>query len=343
MSGLRFAVIGINHNHIYGQVGRMLDAGAEFVAFHAPEDDLAADFRRALPAGAPRARPARDPGGRVHPADRQRRHPRRPRATRRRGDAARQGLHGDKPGITRSSSSPRCASVQAETGRIYSICYSEHSRRAPPCSAGELVAAGAIGQVRPDRRPRAAPAPQAARAPTGSSSARATAASSPTSPRTSSSSSCSSPARPTPRSLSATVGQPRQSRQRPACRTSAISTCATDGTHRLRPGRLVHARRPADLGRRPPDHPGHRGLHRAAQVRRHRRPARHRPSVPRRRQGHRSTSTARDVDCPIGRQLLADILNRTETAMPQAHCFKAMELALRGAGQAGAAAAAPGS
>ena len=29
-----------------------------------------------------------------------------------------------------------------------------------------------------------------------------------------------------------------------------------------------------------------------------------------------------------GRQLIADIQNRTETAMPQRRCFKAMELAL---------------
>jgi hypothetical protein len=39
------------------------------------------------------------------------------------------------------------------------------------------------------------------------------------------------------------------------------------------------------------------------------------------------------IDCsttelPYGRQLIADVLNRTETAMPQARCFKAMELAL---------------
>ena len=32
---------------------------------------------------------------------------------------------------------------------------------------------------------------------------------------------------------------------------------------------------------------------------------------------------------PYGRQLVDDVLNRTETAMPQAHCFLAMELALR--------------
>jgi hypothetical protein len=41
----------------------------------------------------------------------------------------------------------------------------------------------------------------------------------------------------------------------------------------------------------------------------------------------------RYVDCAdtllsYGPQLVDDVLNRTETAMPQAHCFRAMELAL---------------
>jgi hypothetical protein len=34
------------------------------------------------------------------------------------------------------------------------------------------------------------------------------------------------------------------------------------------------------------------------------------------------------VELPYGRQLMADIRDRTETAMPQERCFKAMELAL---------------
>jgi predicted dehydrogenase len=34
------------------------------------------------------------------------------------------------------------------------------------------------------------------------------------------------------------------------------------------------------------------------------------------------------VELPYGRQLTADILNRTETAMPQEHCFLASQLAL---------------
>ena len=36
-----------------------------------------------------------------------------------------------------------------------------------------------------------------------------------------------------------------------------------------------------------------------------------------------------DVALPYGSRLVDDVLNRTETAMPQAHCFLATELALR--------------
>ena len=47
----------------------------------------------------------------------------------------------------------------------------------------------------------------------------------------------------------------------------------------------------------------------------------------------------RYIDCikdilPYGTQLVDDVLNRTETAMPQAHCFLATELALKAQKQA---------
>src|SRR3712207_1039955 len=48
-SGVRFAAIGINHNHIFGQVDALLGAGAEFVSFFAPEDDLAVPFAERYP------------------------------------------------------------------------------------------------------------------------------------------------------------------------------------------------------------------------------------------------------------------------------------------------------
>jgi predicted dehydrogenase len=46
---IRFAVIGINHNHIFGQVNALLSAGAKLVGFYAPEDDLAAVFAARYP------------------------------------------------------------------------------------------------------------------------------------------------------------------------------------------------------------------------------------------------------------------------------------------------------
>ena len=42
----------------------------------------------------------------------------------------------------------------------------------------------------------------------------------------------------------------------------------------------------------------------------------------------------RDVELPYGRQLVSDVVNRTETAMPQEHCFLATELMLRAQQQA---------
>ena len=34
---VRFAAIGLNHNHIYGQARMLLEAGAELVSYFAPE------------------------------------------------------------------------------------------------------------------------------------------------------------------------------------------------------------------------------------------------------------------------------------------------------------------
>ena len=41
-----------------------------------------------------------------------------------------------------------------------------------------------------------------------------------------------------------------------------------------------------------------------------------------------------DVPLPYGQRLVDDVVNRTETAMPQAQCFLAMELALQAEKQA---------
>jgi hypothetical protein len=41
-----------------------------------------------------------------------------------------------------------------------------------------------------------------------------------------------------------------------------------------------------------------------------------------------------DVPLTYGHQLVDDVLNRTETAMPQEHCFYAAELSIRAQTQA---------
>ena len=46
---IRFAAIGLNHAHIYGQVSSLLQAGAELVCFHATEPDLIASFQKSFP------------------------------------------------------------------------------------------------------------------------------------------------------------------------------------------------------------------------------------------------------------------------------------------------------
>ena len=144
---IRFAAIGLNHNHIYGQTVLLLSAGAELVSFYAPEPDLVAQYSGAFP----QARLARSQAeiledGTIHlvisagiPCER-----------------APLGIavmrHGkdymsDKPGFTTLEQLAAVRQVQAETGRIYSICFSERFEVAAAVKAGELLQAGAIGKV----------------------------------------------------------------------------------------------------------------------------------------------------------------------------------------------------
>src|SRR5262245_45381289 len=46
---IRFSVIGINHDHIHGQIGATQRGGGELVSFYAKEPDLAAAFAKRYP------------------------------------------------------------------------------------------------------------------------------------------------------------------------------------------------------------------------------------------------------------------------------------------------------
>jgi predicted dehydrogenase len=144
---IRFSVIGLNHGHIYGQVNTVIRGGGELVAFHAKEDDLAAAFIKSFPqakrvpteseiledksiqlvvsASIPNERAPLGIRVMEHGKD----------------------FMVDKPGITSLSQLANVRKVQKKTGRIYSILYSERIEHQATVKAGELVQAGAIGKV----------------------------------------------------------------------------------------------------------------------------------------------------------------------------------------------------
>ncbi|RYE83230.1 MAG: Gfo/Idh/MocA family oxidoreductase [Hyphomicrobiales bacterium] len=144
---IRFAVIGINHSHIYGQVDCLLAAGAEFVAFHAIEDDLATPFGEKYP----QARRVGDKraileDSSVHMVLTAAILNERAAVS---IEAMRHGkdVMSDKPGMTSHAQLDELRRVVKETGRIFSVCYSEHFETRSTVKAGELVQAGAIGEV----------------------------------------------------------------------------------------------------------------------------------------------------------------------------------------------------
>jgi predicted dehydrogenase len=147
VSNVRFSVIGIDHDHIYGQTNVMLDAGAELVAFHGPDETLAAAYARRFP----QARRVADPREILEDPSIQL-----IVSAGVNSDRAGTGIaamrHGkdymsDKPGLVSLEQLADVRRVQAETKRIYSICYSEHYLTRSTTRAGDLVRAGAIGEV----------------------------------------------------------------------------------------------------------------------------------------------------------------------------------------------------
>jgi predicted dehydrogenase len=144
---IRFAAIGLNHGHVYGMTEAVIRGGGELVSFYAPEDDLAAAYQKRYPQ-AKRAREERevleDAGIKlvVSAAIASERAPLGVRVMKHGKD-----YMSDKPGITTLEQLAEVRTVQAETKRIYSICYSERLENKATVRAGELVKAGAIGKV----------------------------------------------------------------------------------------------------------------------------------------------------------------------------------------------------
>jgi predicted dehydrogenase len=144
---IKFAVININHPHIYGMTDAIKRGGGELVALYAKEPELVADYLKAYP----EAKLAKseteileDPSIQLVlssgiPEER-----------------APLGIrvmqHGkdylsDKPGIITLEQLAAVKKVQKETKRIYSIMFSERFENKGTEMASQLVKAGAIGQV----------------------------------------------------------------------------------------------------------------------------------------------------------------------------------------------------
>jgi len=144
---IRFSVIGLNHGHIFGMVDSLIEGGGELVAVYSREPELLPGFTKRFPnvkiakseseiiddssiqmvasAGIPVERAPL--GIRVMQSGKD--------------------YMADKPGILTLEQLAEVKKVQKETKRIYSIMYSERLGNRASVYAGELVQAGAIGKV----------------------------------------------------------------------------------------------------------------------------------------------------------------------------------------------------
>ena len=144
---IRFSVIGLNHGHITGMTNAVIRGGGELAFVYAAEPELVAQFTKQFPS----ARVARseaevleDPSTQavLSAAIPDERAPIGLRVMR-----AGKDYIADKPGITTRAQLAEVRRVQADTGRIYSIVYSERFENRATVRAGDLVKAGAIGRV----------------------------------------------------------------------------------------------------------------------------------------------------------------------------------------------------
>jgi predicted dehydrogenase len=145
---LKFAAIGLDHRHIYHQVGRLLDLGAECTGYYTREEAASLEgFAQRFP-DLVRVRDVRalleDPEIQLIvtaaiPSER--------------AEIAQEAMrHGkdvmvDKPGVITKAQLDDIVRLQRQTGRIWSVNFSERFEVRAMTRAAELVRAGAIGRV----------------------------------------------------------------------------------------------------------------------------------------------------------------------------------------------------
>ncbi|WP_406858638.1 Gfo/Idh/MocA family oxidoreductase [Alsobacter sp. KACC 23698] len=145
---MRFAAIGLDHRHIFHMVGGLLDAGATCAGFDPQTSDprVLAGFRERFPDLQPVDRDALLDDASVDmivcaaiPSDRA--------ALAVRAMRAGKDVMVDKPGVTTLEQLAAVEAAVAQTGRIFSVCFSERFIVPATIVAGKLIADGAIGRV----------------------------------------------------------------------------------------------------------------------------------------------------------------------------------------------------
>ena len=144
---IRFSAIGLDHGHINGQVRAVQRGGGELISFYAKEPELADAFIKAFP-GVQRVSNQQEiledrsiqlvvsaaiPNERAPLGIEVMRHGK--------------DFMVDKPGITSLAQLTEVRRVQEQTHRIYSIMYGERLENPATIKAGEMIKAGSIGEV----------------------------------------------------------------------------------------------------------------------------------------------------------------------------------------------------
>lgn len=144
---IRFAVIGLDHSHIYGMTDALIRGGGTLVAMHAADPAQVAPFRRRygdVKVARSEAEILDDPTIQLVASASipDLRAPLGIRVMR-----AGKDFLADKPGITSLEQLASVRQAVRETRRKFAILYSERFEVRAAVRAGELVKAGAIGQV----------------------------------------------------------------------------------------------------------------------------------------------------------------------------------------------------
>lgn len=146
---MRFAAIGLDHRHIYDLVGGLLDAGVSCAGYWPQTSDprVLAGFRERFPQ-IPAVKNVDalldDPSvafvcSAAIPADRS--------ALAIRAMSRGKDIMVDKPGVTTKAQLADLRRVCQETGRIFSICFTERFLVPAVEAAGTLIAEGEIGRI----------------------------------------------------------------------------------------------------------------------------------------------------------------------------------------------------